>query len=139
MNRLNRWINLAPTLIACLIDISITIVHVPKEYWQGNLNKANEGNPLGAIFMANHISGLFIISAIEVVLIMLLGYYLSRKTSRYLLLFVLIAHSCAATTWISGRYGFWSIMALALFNILTYLIANDIIKKRTKASSSQML
>ncbi|MEQ9309844.1 MAG: hypothetical protein RLN90_10345 [Balneolaceae bacterium] len=135
MDRLNRWINLTPTLIASLIDITITIVHQPKEYWEGNLNKANEGNPLGAIFMANHISGLFIISAIEVILIMLFGYYLPRKISRYLLLFVLIAHSCAATTWIARRYGFWSVMTLALFNTLTYLIANDIIKKRTKESS----
>ncbi|MBV6646383.1 MAG: hypothetical protein KI790_13090 [Cyclobacteriaceae bacterium] len=132
MDRLSKWINLAPTLIASLIDITVTIVHQPKAYWEGNLNKANEGNPIGAILMSSHVSGLFIISAIEVVLIMLLGYYLPRKISRYLLLFVLIAHSCAATTWIAKRYGYWSVMALALCNTLTYLIANNIIEKRTK-------
>ena len=81
--------------------------------------------------MTNHISGLFIISGIEVILIILLGYYLPNKISRYLLLFVLIAHSCAATTWIAKRHGFWAIMALALFNTLTYLIANDVIRKRS--------
>ncbi|MDN5204892.1 hypothetical protein QQ008_26105 [Fulvivirgaceae bacterium BMA10] len=135
MNRLDRWINLAPALIASLIDITVTIVHQPKEYWEGNLDKANEGNPIGAIFMANHVSGLFLISGIEIILIMFLGYYLPNRISKYLLLFVLIAHSCATTTWIAGRYGFWSIMALALFNTLTYLIANDIINKRTKTNS----
>jgi len=131
MDRPNRWINLSPALIASLIDITLTIVHTPEAYWNGDLTKANEANPIGAFFMANHIAGLFIISAFEVLLIIVLGYYLPRRISKYPLLFVLIAHSCAATTWIAGRYGFWSIMAMALFNSLTYMVANDIIKKRT--------
>ncbi|MEL6558453.1 MAG: hypothetical protein AAFQ94_09730 [Bacteroidota bacterium] len=135
MDKLSRWLHLLPALIASLIDIAITIIHQPKGYWEGNLNEANEGNPIGALFMENHISGLFVISGIEVLLIILLGYYLPTRISRYLLLFVLIAHSCAASTWISSRYGFWYTMSLALFNSLTYLIANDLIKKRSAMKS----
>ncbi len=135
-NRTNKWINLAPALIACLIDITVTIVHQPKEYWEGNLNKANEGNPIGATLMANHVSGIFLISGIWIILVVVLGYYLPNKISRYFLLFTLIAHSYGASTWISPRYGFWSAMALILFNTTTYLIANDIINKRIKKSSS---
>ena len=130
MDRLSRWLHFTPALIASLIDISVTIIHQPKAYWEGNLSRANEGNPLGALLMASHVSGLFIISGIEILLIIVLGYYLPTRIIRYLLLFILIAHSCATTTWIAGRYGFWSIMALAAFNTLTYLIANDLIRKR---------
>ncbi len=128
----SRWINLAPALIAAIIDISVTIIHQPKEYWDGNLDKANEGNPIGATLMANHVSGLFLISGIWVILIIILGYYLPNKLSKYFLLFTLIAHSYGASTWISPRYGYWSAMVLILFNTTTYLFANDLIKQRLK-------
>ena len=136
MTRLNRWINLAPALIASLIDITVTIVHQPMEYWEGNLNKANEGNPIGATLMVNHVSGIFLISGILVVLIIVLGYYLPNKISKYFLLFTLIAHSYGASTWISPRYGFWSSMALILFNTITYLIAKEVIDSRTEKNYS---
>lgn len=131
-NRLNKWINLAPALIAAIIDISVTIIHQPKEYWDGNLDKANEGNPIGASLMANHVSGLFLISGIWIILIITLGYYLPSKLSKYFLLFTLIAHSYGASTWISPRYGYWSAMFLILFNTMTYLYAADAISKRAK-------
>ena len=135
INRLNKWINLTPTLIASLIDITVTIIHQPKEYWERNLNKANEGNPIGAILMANHVWGIFLVSGIWIILILVLGYYLPYKISKHFLLFALIAHSYGASTWISPRYGFWSAMVLILFNTITYLTANDIIYKRLKESS----
>jgi hypothetical protein len=78
---------LIPTLWTSLFDITITTVHQPKEYWNGNLQKANEGNPIGAIFMENHVYGLFFISIIWILIIGLLGYYLPRKISRVFLLF----------------------------------------------------
>lgn len=134
MNQRHRWINLAPALIASLIDITITIVHQPEEYWEGNLDKANEGNPIGATFMANHVSGIFTISGIWIILIIVLGYYLPMKISRYFLLFTLIAHSYGASTWISPRYGYWSAMVLILFNTTTYLVAHDILNSRTEKS-----
>lgn len=78
---------MVPALVASLIDITVTIVHQRK---QGDLSQANEGNPLGALFMSSHVSGLFLISGIEVILIMTLGYYLPNRISKYPLLFVLI-------------------------------------------------
>ena len=125
MNRINKWINLTPALIASLIDVTVTIVHQPKEYWEGNLNKANEANPIGAILMANHVSGIFLISGIWIILIIVLGYYLPNKISKYFLLFTLIAHSYGAAAWLSTRYGFWSAMVLILINTATYLIAKE--------------
>lgn len=134
-NRIYKWINLAPALFASLIDITITIVHQPKEYWNGNLSEANEGNPIGATLMVNHISGIFLISGLWIILIIVVGYYLPNRLSKYFLLFTLIAHSYGASTWISPRYGFWFAMALILFNTTTYLLADDMIGERINKSS----
>ena len=135
-DRFKKWINLTPALFASLIDITLTIVHIPNEYWNGNLSKANEGNPIGAALMANHVSGIFLISGIWIILIVILGYYLPNKISRFFLLFTLIAHSYGASTWISPRYGFWSAMTLILFNTTTYLIAENQIHRSIKAHKS---
>ena len=107
---------LIPALWASVFDTVITVVHQSKEYWSGDLKEANEGNPIGALFMKYHVSGLFILSALWWVLIGVLGYYLPGKISRVFLLFVLMAHSFGASTWLAGRHGF-------LFMLLHFFIA----------------
>jgi len=116
---------LIPALWTSLFDITITTVHQPKEYWNGNLKKANEGNPIGAIFMENHVYGLFFISIIWILIIGLFGYYLPRKVSRIFLLFCIIAHSFGASSWLSNIYGFWVAMIFILFNSMLYFIIED--------------
>jgi hypothetical protein len=132
-----KLVSLIPAYWAALFDIIITIVHQPKEYWRGNLNKANEGNPIGAFMMGNHVSGIFVISFIWLVIIGILGYYLPRKFSNVFLLFVLIAHSWGASSWISNLYGFWYIMVFILFNSTLFYIIEDINQGRIGALSRQ--
>ena len=131
MKKREKLLALIPALWASLFDITITIVHQPKEYWNGNLNMANEGNPIGNFMMKNHVSGIFIISILWLILIGVLGFYLPRKISKIFLLFVLMVHSYGASTWISNLYGFWYIILFILFNsILFYIIDDKINKKR---------
>jgi hypothetical protein len=118
--------SLIPAYIASVIDIGITIIHQTPEYWKGDLAKANEGNPIGSTFMQMHVSGIFLISGIWIMLIAPLGYYLPRKLSKIFLLFVLIAHSFGASTWLSPRYGFWSAMVLILFNSIVYILIDEL-------------
>lgn len=61
MTSKNKILLLIPALYTSMFDIAITVIHQSKEYWNGDLSKANEGNPIGAFFMKNHVSGLFII------------------------------------------------------------------------------
>jgi hypothetical protein len=124
MTKKDRVILLVPALWASMFDIAITIIHQPKEYWSGDLTKANEGNPIGALFMENHISGLFIISGIWIIVIGLLGYFLPRQISKVFLLFCLIAHSFGASTWLSSRYGFWYALAFILVNSIVYCLVD---------------
>ena len=131
MKKREKLLALIPALWASLFDITITIVHQSKEYWNGNLNMANEGNPIGNFMMKNHVSGIFIISILWLILIGVLGFYLPRKISKIFLLFVLMVRSYGASTWISNHYGFWSIILFILFNsILFYIIDDKINKKR---------
>ena len=131
MKKREKLLALIPALWASLFDITITIVHQSKEYWNGNLNMANEGNPIGNFMMKNHVSGIFIISILWLILIGVLGFYLKRKISKIFLLFVLMVHSYGASTWIFNHYGFWYIILFILFNsILFYIIDDKINKKR---------
>ena len=87
--------------------------------------------------MGNHVSGIFVISFIWLVIIGILGYYLPRKFSNVFLLFVLIAHSWGASSWISNLYGFWYIMVFILFNSTLFYIIEDINQGRIGALSRQ--
>lgn len=129
MNRREKLLLLIPALWTSLFDIIITTIHQPREYWNGNLQTANEGNPIGAIFMRNHIYGLFFISTLWILIIGLLGYYLPKKIGRIFLLFCIIAHSFGASSWLSSIYSFWSAMTFILFNSVLYFLIDDKVNK----------
>jgi hypothetical protein len=69
MTKKEKLILLIPALWASVFDTVITVVHQSKEYWGGDLKEANEANPIGALFMKYHVSGLFILSALWWILI----------------------------------------------------------------------
>ncbi|WP_396602547.1 hypothetical protein [Algibacter sp. R77976] len=121
MKNREKLLVLIPALWASLFDIVITIVHQPKGYWNGDLNIANEANPIGNFMMKYHVSGIFIISILWLVIIAILGYYLPRKVARVFLLFTLMIHSWGASTWISNYYSFWLVIVFILFNSILYL------------------
>jgi hypothetical protein len=134
MTRKTRLLLLVPALWTSLFDIITTIIHQPKEYWDGDLTKANEGNPIGALFMGNHVTGLFIISGLWIIVIGMLGYFLPRLTSKIFLLFCVIAHSFGASTWLSSRYGFWYVMTLIAFNSILYCVIDSVADKQITAT-----
>lgn len=53
MTTRNKLILLVTALWTSIFDIAITIIHQSKQYWEGDLSKANEGNPIGVLFMRN--------------------------------------------------------------------------------------
>lgn len=133
MNKNEKLLALIPALWASLFDTVITILGQSNDYWNGNLNMANEGNPIGSFMMKNHVSGIFIVCGLWMILIGILGYYLPGKVSRIFLLFVLIAHSWGASSWISMKFGFWPIMVFILFNAILFYKIEDIISKKNRA------
>lgn len=136
MTKNQKLLLLIPALWASIFDIFITSFLQDPEYWKGDLSKGNEGNPIGAWFMSQHVSGLFIISAIWIILIGVLGYYLPAKLRRIFLLFVLIAHSYGASTWLYRFYGFWSLIIFILFNSILYVLIEDYVNKKNEEGKS---
>lgn len=128
----SKLILLIPAYWACLFDEIITIINQSDEYWKGDLSKANEGNPIGAFVMAHHTSGLFIISAIWLVIIGIIGYYLSDKKLKIFVLFVLIVHSFGASSWLSQFYSFWYMIIFIFINSILFIEVESIYESRKK-------
>jgi len=128
----SKLILLIPAYWACFFDVIITIVHQSDDYWKGNLEKANEGNPIGAFFMSYHTSGLFIISIIWLIAIGIIGFYLKERMLKIFALFVLIAHTFGASTWLSFNYSFWFAIVFILLNSILYIEIDRIYETRKK-------
>ncbi len=75
--------------------------------------------------MANHISGIFVICSIWLIVIGIVGYYIPRKYLKTFALFVLLAHTWGASTWPSQLYNFWSVMDFVLFNSILFVRAEE--------------
>ncbi|GGG46057.1 hypothetical protein [Bizionia arctica] len=126
-----KLLALIPALWASLFDAVITIAHQPKAYWDGDLNLANEANTIGHFVMNQHVSGIFVLCAFWLILIGFIGYYLPKKYARVFLLFVLIAHSFGAGSWLSMYYGFWYALVFIMFNAILFYKVEDVITKQT--------
>lgn len=128
----SKLILLIPAYWTCLFDIIITIINQSDLYWKGNLSKANEGNPIGAFMMKNHTSGIFIICALWIILIYILGKKLSKRKLKIFALFVLIAHSFGASSWLSNYYGFWYAIIFIFINSVMFIEIENIYEIREK-------
>lgn len=128
----SKFLLLIPAYWACLFDEIITIINQSDEYWKGDLSKANEGNPIGAFFMANHTSGLYIICGVWLILIAVIGYKLSDRKLKIFALFVLIAHSFGASSWLSQYYGFWYAIIFILINSILFIEFENLYDKKIR-------
>lgn len=126
----SKLILLIPAYWACLFDIIITTLHQPEEYWKGNLDNANEGNPIGAFFMTNHTYGLFLISILWLIAIAVISHFLKKRKFKIFALFVLIAHTFGASSWLNQKYGFWFALSFILINSILFIEFENIYKKR---------
>ncbi|QXP61536.1 hypothetical protein [Olleya sp. HaHaR_3_96] len=81
--------------------------------------------------MNQHVSGIFILCGLWLIIIGLLGYYSPKKYSRVFLLFVLIAHSFGASSWLSMLYGFWTAIIYILFNAILFYKIEDLVTQDT--------
>ena len=117
---------LIPAFWTCMFDFLITVFHQPSEYWNGNLEMFNEDNPIVANLMRNHISGIFIFTTVWLTLIGLIGCLLPPKLLRIFSLFVVIAHSWGASSWIAYYYSFWLVLVFVLLNSTIFIFVQDI-------------
>ncbi|MBD2756878.1 hypothetical protein [Spirosoma validum] len=126
----NKFLILIPAYWACLFDEAITIVHQPAAYWNGNLNRANEANPIGALFMKSHVSGIFLLSILWLIAIGVIGYFLPLRYLKIFAVFVLLAHTWGAASWLSQFYGFWYVIFFVLINSILFVRIDEVYSRR---------
>jgi hypothetical protein len=131
MNSKNKikYLSLVPAYFVALFDCIITITHQSKSYWNGDLKAFNEANPIGAFFMSHHVSGIFIVCLSWLIIIFIISHFLKGHIRDMYLLFVLIAHSVGASSWLSSLYGFWSWIVFVGFNSILYVLVNKKVQK----------
>ena len=124
----NRLIQIFPAFFAAMFDILVTIYFQPQEYWNGNLKNHNEANPIGSFAMNESIYGIFIISVLWLIIILLMGIFLPKKWISYTSLFILICHTLGGCSWIMINFGFQYQFILIGFNTFLFLKFNNISK-----------
>lgn len=137
-----RWISIrlllaAPAVWALLVDVFFTVVFQDPEYWSGNLEMANEGNPFGAAAMGQSVYGVFLMSGWWLLMILLFTVVLPFKIARVFAVAVLLGQTYGATTWIMPRYGFWLAVALWAVNAALFFIFYDLHVKRKNGLSQK--
>jgi hypothetical protein len=120
-----------PFFWACFVDLILTTINQPTEYWYGNLQMVSEGNPLVEFLMKNSISGIFIFVSFWIPIIVIIGYYLPSKFLRVLVLFVVILHTYGASSWLAECCGFWTLITFVLLNSFMFILFEDIYRLRT--------
>ena len=118
---LHKLVMLLPAFWAALFDMTITVVYQPNEYWNGNLNVANEANPIGAFAMKHHVLGFFIVCLFWLFIIGIVGSFLNKKNLPLFTLFVLICHTWGGSSWIMNHFGFELVMIYIFLNSLFFI------------------
>lgn len=119
-----------PALWACTIDLILTIINQPIEYWHGSLQVANEGNPIIIYLMKISVYGLFIFLGLWLLFIGIITLYLSPLLTKMLSLFVLIAHTYGAASWLSQCCGFWAVINYIILNSVIFVVFESIYSLR---------
>jgi len=81
--------------------------------------------------MKNSVSGIYVFTVFWLLAIVLIGYYLPSKFLRVLALFVLIAHTYGASSWLIEYYSFWIVIACVLLNSVIFIALEDMYSLKT--------
>lgn len=122
----DKFLILIPAFWACLVDLILTVINQPASYWDGNLQMANEGNPLLCSMMKSNIFGVFIFVTFWLLSIVTISFYLPSKLLKMFSLFVLIAHTFGSSSWLAVSCGFWTVINYVLLNSIIFIVFEDI-------------
>jgi hypothetical protein len=136
MNNLNKskiihtLIAFTPGLWACLVDLFFTVIGQPREYWQGNLLSAKEGNPLIKILMINGTSNIFFFVLIWIFTFLSIGYLLPNNLLRVFSLFILVAHTFGAAGWIANSFSFIIVLSYIFLNSSLFIYFDKLLSDK---------
>ncbi len=118
-----------PAFIACIIDLIVTVINQPTNYWLNNLKSVNEANPLLNYFMKHSILGIFVVTFIWLILIAFTVLFTPINISKLICLSIIIGNSWGASTWIIKYYGFNFVIALFIINAGLFIFFDEQMRK----------
>ncbi|MGL1891634.1 MAG: hypothetical protein OCD02_08405 [Spirochaetaceae bacterium] len=125
-----------PAFIACCIDLIVTTINQPTDYWIRALDKVNEINPVLNFAMRHHILGIFLVTFIWLLIIAFLTLISPEKLSKLICLTIVLGNSWGASTWISRRYGYYYAILLFILNASLYLLFDEKLKKYSPSNTN---
>jgi hypothetical protein len=100
------WLCAAPAIL-CVLDNALTLYGQPPEYWQGDYQRANEGNPVERWFFHLHpgvfVAGTFLWVLLFVALIVALPW----RAAKVLSLGVALGHVVGANAWLWQEFALY--------------------------------
>lgn len=100
------WL-LAPVVVLCAADMGLTLAGQPPDYWAGNFDTAEEGNPLArpllvagpAVFAAAAAVWLAVVASV----VLLWGH----PAARWVAIAVAVGHAIGGASWVARHGGWW--------------------------------
>lgn len=122
-----------PVIITDLIDITVTMLGQPAEYWNGSYDLVREFNPIARWFMVLHPAGALVYIILDILMISLLIIVLPMLLSKILSAFWAIGSAKAIYNWLVGplHMGWWMSNLVILIPTTILILALD------KASGNQ--
>ncbi len=116
-----------PIIITDLIDVTVTMLGQPAEYWKGSYNLVREFNPFARWFIVIHPVGAVIYIVLDIVMISMLIIVLPLMISKILSAFWAIGSAKAIYNWLVGplHMGWWISNAVILIPTIILVYAFD--------------
>lgn len=135
------WLCL-PIVITDLIDVTVTMLGQPAEYWKGSYNLVREFNPFARWFMVIHPVGAAVYIVIDIVMISILIIILPMMISKVLSAFWAIGSAKAIYNWLVGplHMGWWaSNLAILIPTIILVYAFEKSSENRIRAGNPQTI
>ena len=119
MMRQNRFWILAPGVFVLLLDVLITYLLQPAEYWRLGYEYTTEGSPHGFLLMRYHPLAFLAFILAYILVVGILVYRLPAPWHKVIALAVVIGHTAGIHTWLRHRYYWLMIFNFILFAAIT--------------------
>jgi hypothetical protein len=126
----NTWLSLPPVLLA-LLDLAVTLLAQPADYWQGHYGFAQEPHPLFVRLLEWHPIAFAAGDLLWIALFVIVIGLLPRRGAMILSMLLVMTNAWGVSTWLCWRVpgGYW--LTLLLFAASAWLLSAAWEKSRT--------
>ena len=126
-----------PPILLCIVDVTLTLVGQPSQYWAGNYAYVNEMSPAFNQLLQIHPAAAITGTVAEIMILVACILLLPNTLATILSVAATIGHTTGAATWLLGRFHFGFQLCNGLILLSAILIAIGIQWSRQTASDRE--